>query len=127
MSVSDKNKDKKDIIVEYYAEVPVYKYAAMAAGISEDSLRLWREADSAFSARLDLARATWVRKRVPKAKIEFALERLESEIFGPKQKVELETGKSLTSILLEKYGVIEGGDNDRKDDGAVSAAPTSKT
>lgn len=126
MSEADKIAGKKEKAIAYYAEVPVYRYTAMAIGVDEDTLLLWRKKDSEFSEALDLARANWVKKQLPKAQVNFALERLEREIFRP-PKQEVEHGIDGVSILLEKYGIIEGQSDDRKDDGALPSASKSST
>lgn len=77
--------------IEYYKELPVQKYAAMYVGKTEDTIINWRRDDSDFSDKVDLARAEWVRKKASKAKVEFALERLEKQIFKETKEVELTT------------------------------------
>lgn len=67
--------------LEYYADLPVQKYACMYIGKSEDTLIRWRQEDENFANRLQELRAKWVAKKVSKAKVEFALERLEREVF----------------------------------------------
>ena len=123
--MTNKKKSQMKLIEEYYAEVPVFKYAAMAGGIDEDTLLLWRKADSDFSDRLNLARVNWVKKNVPKAKIEFTLERLEREIFGPPKQEVKHSGIDGAAILLKEYGIIKDENDDRKDDGAVPSASKS--
>lgn len=80
--------DKKQAAIDYYAEVPVFKYTAMAVGVDRDTLLDWRKKDPAFSARLLRARADWVKKHVRKARHEFNLERLEKEIFAERKELE---------------------------------------
>ncbi len=126
MSEAEKIADKKEKAIAYYSEVPVYRYTAMFVGIDEDTLLLWRKKDSEFSEALDRARANWVKKQLPKAQVNFALERLEREIFRP-PKQEVEHGIDAVSILLEKYGIIEGQPDDRKDDGAISSTSQSNS
>lgn len=79
----------KDRYVEYYKELPVQKYAAMYVGRTEDTIKNWRDTDSDFSARVDQARSEWVKKKVSKAKVEFALERLEKSIFRESKEIEV--------------------------------------
>lgn len=120
----DPNAAKKKIIIDYFAEVPVYKYAAMAAGITDETLIAWRKADLEFSNRLNQARAKWVMGRLPKARVEFALERLEKEIFAPpKQEVELDDKRDPLDEILKKFGLgkEEGKTNDGQDDGAAES------
>lgn len=73
----------KDEYVDYYRDVPIQKYAAMFIGRDEDTVIRWRKEDGDFADAVQRARAEWVRKRVIGAKAEFALERLEKELFSP--------------------------------------------
>ena len=77
--------------IEYYKELPVQKYAAMYVGRDEETIINWRKDDLDFSNQVNLARAEWVRKKASKAKVEFALERLEKQIFKETKEVELTT------------------------------------
>ena len=109
----------KQEYIEYYEEVPVQKYAAMAIGRTEETIINWRRDDEDFSNQVDQAKAKWVKKNVAKSKAEFALERLERDIFAPpKQQLE-HSGSDPIKILVEKYGIKEELENDRKDDGVV--------
>lgn len=73
----------KDHYIQYFVDVPVQKYAAMFIGRDEDTIIRWRKEDPDFADAVQRARAEWVRKRVISAKAEFALERLEKELFAP--------------------------------------------
>lgn len=77
----EKIAELKDRYIEYYKDLPVQKYAAMYVGRDEETIINWRKADLDFSNRVDLARAEWVKRKASKAKVEFALERLEKSIF----------------------------------------------
>lgn len=72
----------KQRYIEYYSDVPVQKYAAMAIGRNEDTIIRWRNEDSEFADAVQMAKAEWVRKRVLATKAEFALERLEKDVFS---------------------------------------------
>ena len=70
--------------VAYFNDVPVQRYAAMAIARDEDTIIRWRKDDPKFADAVQIAKATWIRKRVIASKAEFALERLENEVFSPK-------------------------------------------
>lgn len=70
--------------VRYFLDVPIQKYAAMAIARDEDTIIRWRKDDPKFADAVQRAKANWIRKKVIATKAEFALERLESEIFSPK-------------------------------------------
>lgn len=90
-SQKEKIAELKRKYIEYYKELPVQKYAAMYVGRDEETIINWRKDDLDFSNQVDLARAEWVRKKANKAKVEFALERLEKQIFKETKEVELTT------------------------------------
>lgn len=73
----------KKMYVDYYRSVPVQRYAAMYIGRDEDTVIRWRKEDQNFADAVEKAKAEWVRKKVMATKAEFALERLEREVFNP--------------------------------------------
>jgi len=120
----------KDDYVEYFKDVPVQKYAAMAIGRDEKTIIRWRNEDTDFANRVDQARSAWVRKKVNKTRAEFALERLEKDIFSEKKIIE--GGDNPIRILLQAYGIdpvkiSEGEIDDGQNDGAIPEAPPSET
>ncbi len=70
--------------IEYFEDVPVQKYAAMVVARDEDTIIRWKKEDPEFADAVQRAKANWIRKRVIASKAEFALERLENEVFSPK-------------------------------------------
>lgn len=118
-SKTDIKQKKKDAVVEYFTEVPIYRYAAMYVGIDEETLARWRKEDAVFEERLHREKARWVNSKVKKAKVEFALERMEKEIFG--QKITAELNVNPIEVLLRKYDLKEGG-NDRQDDEPIPSS-----
>jgi hypothetical protein len=75
-------KQLKQEYIEYFEDVPVQKYAAMAIGRDEDTIIRWKKEDEDFADAVQRAKAEWVRKKVLATKAEFALERLEREVFS---------------------------------------------
>lgn len=84
------NETLKREYVDYYSDVPVQKYAAMAVGRDEDTIIRWRNSDPIFADAVKRAKAEWVRKKMLAVKAEFALERLEKEMFTPREEVLVE-------------------------------------
>jgi len=76
--------------VKYYEDVPVQRYAAMYIGRDEDTIIRWRKDDPTFAESIMRAKAEWIRKRVIATKAEFALERLEKNIFSEKSSLPVE-------------------------------------
>lgn len=126
MSKAEDIAQKKKDLVEYFRSFPVYKYAAASVRISEDTLKRWRDDDQDFADSLEEARSAYFNIMQGKARPEFLLERLDRDTFRP-PKQEVEHGIDGVSILLEKYGIIEGQSDDRKDDGALPSASKSST
>lgn len=87
MNQAEEIVELKKQYVEYYTEAPVQKYAAMYIGRDEDTIIRWRKEDTDFADRVQRAKAEWVRQKLLKVKPEFALERLEKEIFSAKIEV----------------------------------------
>jgi hypothetical protein len=91
MDILDKDIEAlKQEYVDYYRDVPVQKYAAMAIGRNEDTIIRWRGADPAFADAIKRSKAEWVRRKMLAVKAEFALERLEKGIFTPREEVLVE-------------------------------------
>lgn len=112
--IKEKQQEKKQLILEYFSDVPIYRYAAMYAGINEDTLASWRKADPDFSERLEEEKSKWVRKKVLELKADWALERLEREIFAPPKQESIVTTVDPVMILLQKFGVMEAIEGERK-------------
>lgn len=72
----------KDEYIRYFEDVPIQKYAAMYILRNEDTIIRWKNSDKEFAYRVDQAKAKWVRKMLIKTKAEFALERLEKQLFN---------------------------------------------
>ena len=83
-------KSLKAKYTEYYADVPIQKYAAMYIGRDEDTIMRWRNEDADFAESVDRAKAEWIRQKVVATKPNFALERLEKSIFSSKATYEME-------------------------------------
>lgn len=101
----------KEDYIDYFREVPVQKYAAMSIGRSEDTIIEWRSTDPDFSDRVEEARAWWVRKKAGKVRAEFALERLEKDVWAERKEV---TGKDGGPIEVKPVEVMEIGPPDGK-------------
>lgn len=101
MSLIEKQAEQKKTAIEYYRSLPVFKYAAQAAGISEDTLRNWRNDDADFSAHLNQAKAEFIKITSKRAKPEFLLERLDRETFGDNKTLNVKTG--YVDSILEGY------------------------
>lgn len=102
MSKPRATKDKLKIAyVKYFEDVPVQRYAAMYVGRDEDTIIRWRQEDPSFAESVQKAKAEWIRKRVITTKAEFALERLEKEVFSDKVTLTIEQSsyqKALDSL-----------------------------
>lgn len=79
----------KDKFVVYFKDVPVQKYAAMYIGRTEQTIINWLKDDQEFFNRVQEAKADWVKKKVTKVKAEFALERLEFDVFKQRSEQDL--------------------------------------
>lgn len=94
----------KDEFIKYFEDVPVQKYAGMFIGRSESQIIRWMKEDVVFANRVEEARAKWVRKKATRVKAEFALERLEKDIWAERKEV---TGKDGGPIELKPVEVMQ--------------------
>src|SRR3990167_850321 len=101
------NLDEKEKYLEYYKDSPLQHYACMYIGKSEDTIIRWKKADADFANRVEAARAEWVRGKIKKARVEFALERMEHEVFGEKKSVDITSGGQPIPILGQINAVPE--------------------
>lgn len=65
-----------------------YKLIARASGITDDTIKKYRDEDPLFSEELEKARTRFLSKNMKKARPEFLLERLEPEMFKERKEVE---------------------------------------
>lgn len=68
--------------IEYFKDVPVQKYAAMAIARDEDTIIRWKKNDKQFADAVQRAKAEWIRKKVIATKAEYALDRIEKSFFS---------------------------------------------
>lgn len=86
MSKNSNTTELKKQYLSYYADVPIQKYAAEYVGRDEDTIIRWRKNDIGFADAIKRLKSEWIRKKLLATKAEFALERLESELFEKKKK-----------------------------------------
>lgn len=102
----------KDKFIEYFRDVPVQKYAAMYIGRTEQTIINWLKADMDFFNRVQEARAEWVKRKAVKVKAEFALERLEKEIWSERKEIKLEDKRN---GILKQYVGTENASGETKE------------
>ena len=90
-----------------------YKLIARGAGVTDDTLKKYRDDDLIFSEQLEQARIRFINKKIRMSKPEFLLERLEPDLF--KQKNETNINIHLPTPILGGTSIkkIEG-NNDQK-------------
>ena len=101
--------EKKDKFVSYFREVPVQKYGAMYIGVTEQTIINWMSEDEVFFNRVQEARADWVKKKASKVRAEFALERLEKEIWQEQKATTVELIDPRKEILDKYLGGEDAG------------------
>lgn len=123
--IVDKKAFAKQAAVGIASNLFHYRWIAAAVGITEDTLKNYRDEDKEFSEQLDQARAQFIAKNVKKARPEFLLQTADRATFGEQKKVIIEDSMDR---LLEAYGVtqdgklIEEGGNDLKIDEPVQSS-----
>lgn len=96
-------KAKKEALL--YAEMVYhYKLIAQAVGVTDDTLKAYRDDDPDFSEELEKARNLFIRKNMKKARPEFLLERLNPELFKERKETDLkgELGVGLSASQVEQ-------------------------
>ena len=111
-TLKEKQARLKDEFVSYFEHVPVQKYAAMYIGVTEQTIINWMKEDNDFLNRANQARAKWVKKQTIKSKAEFALERLEADVFKERKELEVTIPKPI-------LGGITRDDEDKGTDKSV--------
>lgn len=109
--------EKKDRFVSYFRDVPVQKYGAMYIGVTEQTIINWLNEDVDFFNRVQEARADWVKKKASKVRAEFALERLEKEIWQEQKLSKVEVTDTRKDIL-ERYGLPYAGQASEAESGS---------
>jgi hypothetical protein len=84
---SEKIARLKEDFLKYLAVVPIYKFASMSVGRSEDQTMRWRNEDPDFAYRCEQARSAFVGRTLKLTKPEFQLERSFPKDFAPLQKL----------------------------------------
>jgi hypothetical protein len=80
------NTKKKEKFLEYFKQLPVQKLAANYIGVDEDTISLWKKADSEFSDQIDQAKADWAMRKSKGVKSnEWLLERIMKDHFAEKK------------------------------------------
>lgn len=99
-TIEDKQARLKEYAVLNAETFYHYQLIARASGITDDTLKKYRDEDENFSERLEKARAQFIGKNMRKAKPEFLLERLDPELFKERKEadVKLEEVKPLFDI-----------------------------
>lgn len=95
--------DLKKKYIDYFEDVPIQKYAAMAVGRDEDTIIRWKKEDTDFADSVQRAKAEWVRKKVLATKAEFALERLEREVFSPQLTISHQADLEVTRDKIRAF------------------------
>jgi hypothetical protein len=85
----DKEDSQKAIVIQYLTHFPFYKWAAKAAGISDDTLKRWRDADKTFADGCEIARSAAAGAWGAYASPEFMLKATDPETFAQPDKMEI--------------------------------------
>lgn len=95
--INDNREDQKIRVIEYLKRFPFYKWAAKSIGKSEDTLRIWRDEDPEFSARVESARAEGMKYFGGRATPDLILKSADPETF--KERMDITSGDKPIPIL----------------------------
>lgn len=96
--IEKKRRETKENIIVFLERFPFWKYAAQANGISEDTLKNWRDADTEFADRCEASRIRGLMMYAKKASPDFMLACAEPEVFGKNGSARNEDRKPLIII-----------------------------
>jgi hypothetical protein len=88
-TLSEKQTRLKESAILWAESLYTYKLISRAIGVTEDTLKTWREEDKDFSDRLEGFRIKFLNKNMKRAKPEFLLERLAHEDFKERKETEI--------------------------------------
>lgn len=109
-----RQKQREDAII-WAEHLYHYKLIGRAVGLTDETLKAWRDDDPEFSHQIEQARTRFLSKQMRKARPEFLLERLDPEIFKQRTESDLTSGgEKLTSALVQFVGDEASHDPDTK-------------
>ena len=114
ISVKARQRVQKAQVIDYLKRLPIYRWAAKSAGIDEDSLKLWRNADKEFSERCEIAKSEAILRLGGRATPEFILRSADPQTFFQTNKLDITSGGNPLPILGGATHVPTN-DGDKKD------------
>ena len=100
--IKDNRLPLKQKFLDYFADAPIQKYAGAFIGVSEDTVKRWKDEDRDFADQIEAAKAAYVRRNLKMVRSkEWILERLFKDHFASRQEFTGKNGESLipTPIL----------------------------
>lgn len=88
MTLEEKQAFIKDEAVIHAESLYNYTLIARATGITDDTLKTYRDEDEKFSVELEQARSRFIQKKMKVSRPEFLLERLEPELFKERKEID---------------------------------------
>ena len=109
--IKDDRLKLKEKFLEYFADVPIQKYAGAYIGRSEDTITDWKKADSDFYDRIERAKAEFIQRKLKGIKSDaWVLERLFKDNFAQRAEITGANGdKIMPTNLMElktNYGEL---------------------
>lgn len=89
MTMEEKQGILKDQAVIHAESFYHYQLIARATGITDDTLKKYRDEDPGFSERLEKARTQFINKHMKRSKPEFLLERIVPELFKERKETDV--------------------------------------
>lgn len=88
--------------LEYFAEVPIQKYAAAYIGRGEDTIIEWKKADPNFSDQIERTKAEYLKKKLGRVRSnEWIIERLFKDHFSQRTELTGKEGEALSVSWAE--------------------------
>jgi hypothetical protein len=90
--------NKKKIVLDYLRKLPIYKWAAAAAMIDEDTLKHWKDEDKVFSDQCEAAKSEAINKYAGRATPDFILKNVDHDSFKDKHEIEHSGTVNITKL-----------------------------
>lgn len=103
--IKDDRLPLKQKFLEYYAEVPIQKYAGAHIGRDEDTISTWKKEDPDFADQIEVTKSQYLMRELKMVKNrEWKLERLFKDHFAARTEITGKDGEKLESLVVVKHG-----------------------
>lgn len=115
MDKIDPNKEKKELFLAYYRQLPIQSLGAGIIGVDEDTITNWKKEDKEFSDCIAKYKSEWALDKTGKVRSkEWLLERVMKNHFAPRTELTGADGKDLPTPIID---VVSKDTSNKEDSG----------